>query len=78
MGLSRLRFGSLRLRLVAVFAAVALTAAVSASGIAYWLKNLAPGVTSAILFDYDSLERTGVTPSVPRTTNYEIKTLINF
>ncbi len=36
---SRLRFGSLRLRLVAVFAAVALTAAVSASGIAYWLNR---------------------------------------
>ncbi|MEU1627420.1 HAMP domain-containing sensor histidine kinase [Streptomyces sp. NPDC020096] len=37
--LSRLRFGSLRLRLVAVFAAVALTAAVSVSGIAYWLNR---------------------------------------
>ncbi len=48
------------------------------AGIAYWIPNLAPGVTSAILFDYDSLERTGLTPSVPRTTNYEIKTLINF
>jgi len=48
------------------------------AGIAYWIPNLAPGVTSAILVDYDSLERTGLTPSVPRTTNYEIKTLINF
>ena len=37
--LARLRFGSLRLRLVAVFGAVALTAAVSASGIAYWLNR---------------------------------------
>jgi two-component system, OmpR family, sensor histidine kinase MtrB len=36
---ARLRFGSLRLRLVAVFAAVALTAAVSVSGIAYWLNR---------------------------------------
>ncbi|MDI5970146.1 HAMP domain-containing sensor histidine kinase [Streptomyces sp. SL13] len=35
----RLRFGSLRLRLVAVFAAVALTAALSVSGIAYWLNR---------------------------------------
>lgn len=34
-----LRLTSLRLRLVAVFAAVALTAAVSASGIAYWLNR---------------------------------------
>ena len=48
------------------------------AGIAYWIPNLAPGVTSAILLDYDSLSRTGLTPSVPRTTNYEIKTLINF
>ena len=48
------------------------------AGVAYWLPNLAPGVTSAILADYDSLERTGVTPAVPRTTNYAIKTLINF
>ncbi|MEU6170903.1 HAMP domain-containing sensor histidine kinase [Streptantibioticus parmotrematis] len=36
---TRVRFGSLRLRLLAVFAAVALTAAVSASGIAYWLNR---------------------------------------
>lgn len=34
-----LRLTSLRLRLVAVFAAVALAAAVSASGIAYWLNR---------------------------------------
>ncbi|NBE56401.1 sensor histidine kinase [Streptomyces boluensis] len=34
-----LRFTSLRLRLVFVFALVALTAAVSASGIAYWLNR---------------------------------------
>jgi two-component system sensor histidine kinase MtrB len=34
-----LRLTSLRLRLVAVFAAVALTAAVSVSGIAYWLNR---------------------------------------
>ncbi|MER6123420.1 HAMP domain-containing sensor histidine kinase [Streptomyces sp. NPDC001795] len=38
-GLSRLRFTSLRLRLVVVFGLVALTAAVSASGIAYWLNR---------------------------------------
>ena len=48
------------------------------AGVAYWLPALAPGVTSAILVDYDSLERNGITPAVPRTTNYEIKTLINF
>ncbi|MFF0433287.1 ATP-binding protein [Streptomyces sp. NPDC004327] len=36
---SVLRFTSLRLRLVVVFALVALTAAVSASGIAYWLNR---------------------------------------
>src|SRR5690606_6380905 len=36
---ARLRLTSLRLRLVLVFALVALTAAVSASGIAYWLNR---------------------------------------
>ncbi|MFC9791965.1 ATP-binding protein [Streptomyces sp. NPDC057695] len=36
---TRLRLSSLRLRLVVVFALVALTAAVSASGIAYWLNR---------------------------------------
>ncbi|MGW5252625.1 ATP-binding protein [Streptomyces sp. NPDC004012] len=36
---SRLRFTSLRLRLVVVFGLVALTAAVSASAIAYWLNR---------------------------------------
>ena len=48
------------------------------AGIAYWLPGLAPVVTSAILVDYDSLQRTGLTPAVPKTTNYEVKTLINF
>ncbi|MFJ2114426.1 ATP-binding protein [Streptomyces sp. NPDC087850] len=37
--LTGLRWTSLRLRLVVVFGAVALTAAVSASGIAYWLNR---------------------------------------
>lgn len=37
--LTGLRWTSLRLRLVVVFALVALTAAVSASGIAYWLNR---------------------------------------
>lgn len=37
--LRRLRLSSLRVRLAAVFAVVALTAAVSASGIAYWLNR---------------------------------------
>ncbi|MFE0643258.1 ATP-binding protein [Streptomyces sp. NPDC058877] len=36
---ARLRLSSLRLRLVVVFALVALTAAVAASGIAYWLNR---------------------------------------
>ncbi len=36
---TRLRWGSLRLRLALVFGAVALTAAVSASGIAYWINR---------------------------------------
>ncbi|MGW0118077.1 ATP-binding protein [Streptomyces sp. NPDC003327] len=36
---ARLRLSSLRLRLIVVFALVALTAAVAASGIAYWLNR---------------------------------------
>lgn len=47
------------------------------AGIAYWFQGL-QRVTSALLLDYDSLERTGLTPSVPRTTNYALKMLINF
>ena len=47
------------------------------AGIAYWLPGLTR-VTAAALLDYDSLQRTGVTPSVPRTTNYGLKMLINF
>jgi hypothetical protein len=47
------------------------------AGLAYWIPNL-QRVTSAIMLDYDSLQRTGLTPSVPDTTNYGIKMLINF
>jgi hypothetical protein len=46
-------------------------------GIAYWLPNLS-GKAVAILFDRDSLKRTGLTPAVPNTTNYEVKMLVNF
>jgi hypothetical protein len=35
-------------------------------------------VQTALLADYDSLERTGITPSVPKTTNYAVHALINF
>lgn len=55
-----LRWTSLRLRLVAVFAAVALTAAVSASGIAYWLNRdavLTRAQNSALNDFRDSLQR---------------------
>lgn len=51
---------SLRLRLVAVFAAVALTAAVSVSGIAYWLNRdavLTRAQNSALNDFRDSLQR---------------------
>lgn len=46
-------------------------------GIAYWIPDLTR-VTSAILFDYDSLQRTGVTPAVPNATNYAVHVLISF
>ncbi|MFJ5776853.1 ATP-binding protein [Streptomyces sp. NPDC093094] len=52
---SRLRFTSLRLRLVVVFGLVALTAAVSASGIAYWLNREAvlTRAQDAVLRDFE-------------------------
>jgi hypothetical protein len=46
-------------------------------GIAYWVPNLS-GKTMAILFDRDSLKRTGLTPAVSNTTNYEVKLLVTF
>lgn len=55
-----LRLTSLRLRLVAVFAAVALIAAVSASGIAYWLNRdavLTRAQNSSLNDFRDSLQR---------------------
>ncbi|SEG61619.1 two-component system, OmpR family, sensor histidine kinase MtrB [Actinacidiphila yanglinensis] len=55
-----LRWTSLRLRLIAVFALVALTAAVSVSGIAYWLNRdavLTRAQNSALNDFRDSLQR---------------------
>jgi hypothetical protein len=46
-------------------------------GVAYWFPNLS-GKSLALLFDRDSLKRTGLTPSVPDTTNFELKVLIVF
>jgi hypothetical protein len=46
-------------------------------GIAYWVPNLS-GKSVAVLFDRDSLKRTGLTPAVPNATNYELKMLVNF
>lgn len=46
-------------------------------GVAYWIPNLAR-VTSSILFDYDSMKRSGITPAVPDATNYAVHVLINF
>ncbi|MER6731659.1 HAMP domain-containing sensor histidine kinase [Streptomyces puniciscabiei] len=67
--LSRLRFTSLRLRLVVVFALVALTAAVSASGIAYWLNREAvlTRAQDAVLRDFrqEMQNRAGALPAHP-------------
>ncbi|WP_081236644.1 sensor histidine kinase [Streptomyces viridosporus] len=66
---SRLRFTSLRLRLVVVFALVALTAAVSASGIAYWLNREAvlTRAQDAVLrgFEQEMQNRAGTLPEHP-------------
>ncbi|MFF9406703.1 sensor histidine kinase [Streptomyces anandii] len=67
--MSRLRFTSLRLRLVVVFALVALTAAVSASGIAYWLNREAvlTRTQDAVLRDFqqEMQNRAGALPVHP-------------
>ncbi|MFG1669674.1 ATP-binding protein [Streptomyces sp. Y7] len=66
---SRLRFTSLRLRLVVVFGLVALTAAVSASGIAYWLNREAvlTRTQDAVLRDFEQemQTRAGLLPDNP-------------
>ena len=66
---SRLRFTSLRLRLVVVFGLVALTAAVSASGIAYWLNREAvlTRTQDAVLGDFqqEMQTRAGTLPEHP-------------
>nr|WP_203723075.1 two-component system sensor histidine kinase AfsQ2 [Streptomyces coelicoflavus] len=64
-----LRFTSLRLRLVLVFGLVALTAAVSASGIAYWLNREAvlTRTQDAVLrgFEQEMQNRAGALPAHP-------------
>ncbi|MEV8598033.1 HAMP domain-containing sensor histidine kinase [Streptomyces sp. NPDC052012] len=66
---SRLRLTSLRLRLVVVFGLVALTAAVSASGIAYWLNREAvlTRTQDAVLrgFEQEMQNRAGALPARP-------------
>ncbi|KUO21631.1 sensor histidine kinase [Streptomyces dysideae] len=66
---SWLRFTSLRLRLVVVFGLVALTAAVSASGIAYWLNREAVlrRAQDAVLRDFEQEMqiRAGLLPEEP-------------
>ncbi|WP_333769565.1 HAMP domain-containing sensor histidine kinase [Streptomyces sp. IBSBF 2435] len=69
-GSGLLRWTSLRLRLVAVFAAVALTAAVSVSGIAYWLNRdavLTRAQNSALNDFRDSLQRSAASLPVSPT-----------
>lgn len=67
--LSRVRFTSLRLRLVVVFGAVALATAVSASGIAYWLNREAvlTRAQDAVLKDFrtEMQNRAGALPEHP-------------
>ncbi len=46
-------------------------------GIAYWFPKVGNKAV-AVLLDRDSLKRTNVTPSVPNTTNYEVKMLVSF
>ncbi|MGV2916953.1 MULTISPECIES: ATP-binding protein [Streptomyces] len=74
--LAGLRFTSLRLRLVLVFALVALTAAVSASGIAYWLNREAvlTRAQDAALKDFrqQMQTRAGALPASPSQEELQI------
>ncbi|RII20890.1 Sensor histidine kinase MtrB [Streptomyces sp. YIM 130001] len=73
--LAGLRFTSLRLRLVVVFGLVALTAAVSASGIAYWLNREAvlTRTQDAALNDFEEemQNRAGSLPPEPTQDDLE-------
>jgi len=73
--LSRLRFTSLRLRLVVVFGLVALTAAVSASGIAYWLNREAvlTRTQDAVLGDFKQAMQTRAGTLPERPTQDELQ-----
>ncbi|MFE0105138.1 ATP-binding protein [Streptomyces sp. NPDC059009] len=73
--LAGLRFTSLRLRLVVVFALVALTAAVSASGIAYWLNREAvlTRAQDAALKDFQQQLQTRAAALPPHPTRDQLQ-----
>lgn len=72
---SRIRFTSLRLRLVVVFGLVALTAAVSASGIAYWLNREAVQTRAqdAALNDFEREMQSHVSTLRPNPTQDQLR-----
>ncbi|MFE1249946.1 ATP-binding protein [Streptomyces sp. NPDC058735] len=72
---SRLRLTSLRLRLVVVFGLVALTAAVSASGIAYWLNREAvlTRTQDAVLRDFEQEMQNRASALPERPTQDELQ-----
>jgi two-component system sensor histidine kinase MtrB len=73
--LAGLRFTSLRLRLVVVFGLVALTAAVSASGIAYWLNREAvlTRTQDAVLGDFQQAMQTRASTLQTHPTQDELQ-----
>ncbi|MFP3992392.1 HAMP domain-containing sensor histidine kinase [Streptomyces sp. E11-3] len=73
--LAGLRFTSLRLRLVVVFGLVALTAAVSASGIAYWLNREAvlTRTQDAALNDFNEEMQNRAASLPPEPTQDELR-----
>ncbi|KPH99427.1 integral membrane sensor signal transduction histidine kinase [Actinobacteria bacterium OK074] len=73
--LSRLRFTSLRLRLVVVFGLVALTAAVSASAIAYWLNREAvlTRTQDAVLRDFQQEMQNRASTLPPHPTRDQLQ-----
>jgi hypothetical protein len=46
-------------------------------GVAYWFPNTG-SKSMAVLFDRDSLKKTGLTPAAANATNYELKMLVSF
>ena len=48
------------------------------AGIAYWFRVFKPGVTSALLADYENVKYERFTPARPTEKRYALHMLVNF